>query len=95
MQVAYVVGQITVKDAESWALYQSKVPSTLTQWQGSVVFRGVKVAEFAGECQHPAIVVIRFPSVAAANGWVTSADYQALIPLRTKAADVILLSYAS
>lgn len=95
MQDAYVVGQITVKDSEAWALYQSKVPSTLTQWQGEVVFRGVKVDEFAGTCEHPNIVVIRFPSVAAANSWETSADYQALIPLRRRAADVTLLSYAS
>jgi uncharacterized protein (DUF1330 family) len=37
--------------------------------------------------------VIRFPSLEAADGWHYSAAYQALIPLRMQAADVVLLSY--
>jgi uncharacterized protein (DUF1330 family) len=39
------------------------------------------------------IVVIRFPNLAAANGWFMSDAYQALIPLREQAADVLLTSY--
>jgi uncharacterized protein (DUF1330 family) len=37
--------------------------------------------------------VIRFPSVANVNQWFSSAAYQALIPLREQAADVVLVSY--
>jgi len=40
-------------------------------------------------------VVIRFPSLADAQGWHASAAYQALIPLRQEAADVILTTYAA
>ncbi|MFZ1607026.1 MAG: DUF1330 domain-containing protein [Rhodoferax sp.] len=49
----------------------------------------------ANECTHPDIVVIRFPTIAAAQGWFSSAAYQALIPVRLQAADVTLLFYAT
>jgi len=39
--------------------------------------------------------VIRFPSPEAVQGWFSSAAYQALIPTRTEAADVTLLSYCT
>jgi len=93
MSSAYVVGHITVKDPETWAEYRSRVPETLAPWEAELVFRGKQVAALSGENPHPDIVVIRFPSVAAVNGWFASSAYQALIPLRQQAADVVLLSY--
>lgn len=93
MSHAYVVGQITVKNPEKWDEYRNQVPGTLVPWGGELVFRGKQVAVLAGKNQHPDIVVIRFPDVAAVNGWFESAAYQALIPLRQQAADVDLLSY--
>lgn len=93
MSHAYVVGQITVKNPEKWDEYRSQVPGTLVPWGGELVFRGKQVAVLAGGNPHPDIVVIRFPDVAAVNGWFESAAYQALIPLRQQAADVDLLSY--
>ena len=39
------------------------------------------------------VVVIRFPDRKAADGWHSSAAYQALVPLRRQAADVVLLAY--
>jgi uncharacterized protein (DUF1330 family) len=57
------------------------------------VLRGKRSATFAGTHAHDDVVVIRFPDLAAANSWHGSAAYQALIPLRTQAADVVLLSY--
>lgn len=93
MSEAYVVGHITVKDAEKWAEYRSQVPGTLAPWDAELVFRGRLAAVLAGDNPHPDIVVIRFPDIAAANGWHASAAYQALIPLRRQAADVVLLTY--
>lgn len=93
MSSAYVVGHITVKNPEMWAEYRSKVPGTLSPWGGELVFRGKQLAALSGENPHPDIVVIRFPSVTALNGWFSSAEYQSLIPLRQQAAEVVLLSY--
>ena len=93
MPVAYVVGQITIKDPVKWDAYRAQVPQTLAPWQAELVFRGSQTAALAGGNIHPDIVVIRFPSEEAVDGWFRSAAYQALIPLRQAAADVDLLSY--
>ena len=93
MSHAYVVGQITVKHAERWAEYRGKVLATLQPFGGEMVFRGEQVVALSGACLHPDIVVIRFPSVEEANGWHGSAAYQALVPLRQSAADVVLTTY--
>ncbi len=93
MSNAYVVGHITVKDPAMWAEYRSKVPDTLAPWDGELVFRGKQAAALSGTNPHPDIVVIRFPSIAALNGWASSPAYQALVPLRQQAAEMVLLSY--
>lgn len=95
MPEAYVVGQITVKNPEKWDEYRSRVPQTLEPWGAELVFRGALQGMYTGETTHPDIVVIRFPSVAAADGWFASTAYQALIPIRQQAADVTLLSYST
>ena len=93
MSSAYVVGRISVKDPDRWAEYRARVPGTLVPWGGELVFRGQRAAVPSGEEPHPDIVVIRFPSLEAANAWHASPAYQALVPLRLQAADVVLAMY--
>lgn len=93
MTQAYVLGQITVKDEAAWAEYRRQVPGTLIPWGAELVLRGQQVQVLAGACPHADVVLIRFPDVAAAQGWHASEVYQALIPLRTRAADLALLIY--
>jgi uncharacterized protein (DUF1330 family) len=95
MSQAFVVGQMTVKQPEKWAQYRSQVLATLLPFGGELVFRGEQVQSFSGVNPHPDIVVIRFPSLADAQGWHASPAYQALIPLRQLAADVVLTTYAA
>jgi uncharacterized protein (DUF1330 family) len=90
---AYVIGHITVKNAEKWAAYRSQVPATLAPWGAELVLRGQLAAVLAGKHAHTDTVVIRFPDHKAVDGWHSSAAYQALVPLRQLAADVDLLSY--
>ena len=93
MSNAYVVGQITAKNEALWSEYRSKVPATLAPWRAELVFRGRQVRALSGECPQADIVVIRFASLADAEGWHQSAAYQALIPLRQEAAEVVLTIY--
>ena len=93
MRQAYVVGQMTVKNPTKWAEYRGQVLATLVPWHGELVFRGDQVRALSGDCPHADIVVIRFPSLAEADGWHNSAAYQSLIPLRKEAADVVLTTY--
>ncbi|MBI2307029.1 MAG: DUF1330 domain-containing protein [Rhodocyclales bacterium] len=90
---ACVIGHITVKDADKWAEYRSRVPVTLAPWGAQLLLRGENAAVLGGSHRHQATVVILFPDLAAVNGWYASAAYQALVPLREQAADVDLISF--
>jgi uncharacterized protein (DUF1330 family) len=93
MSTAYLVGHITVKDSGKWQQYREQVPATLAPWGAEVSFRGKCVAVFSGEHSFDDIVVIRFPDKDAINNWHTSPAYQALLPLRRQAAEMVLLAY--
>lgn len=93
MSHVYVVGHIRIKDEQRWAEYRARVPATLAPWGAELVLRGRQAAAFVGTSAHGDIVVIRFPSIGAAQAWFTSAAYQALTVLRQEAADVVLLCY--
>jgi uncharacterized protein (DUF1330 family) len=90
---AYVIGHLTVKDPAKWEAYRTQVPATLAPWGAQVVLRGRLVAVLSGRHAHSDTVVIRFPDASAATGWYGSAAYQALIPLREEAAEMVLVAY--
>ena len=91
---ACVIGHITVRDEDKWAQYRAQVPATLAPWGAELLFRGKVDSVLAGGHPHTDTVVIRFPDVAAVNAWYASPAYQALIPLRRQAADLVLISFA-
>jgi uncharacterized protein (DUF1330 family) len=93
MPSAYIIGHITVKDAKKWAEYRVKVPATLKPWGGELVFRGRLSSVLSGNHEHSDTVVIRFPDLESLNGWHTSLEYQSLLPIREKGADIDLLAY--
>lgn len=92
---AYVIGHITVLNPALWDEYRNQVPGTLAGTGGELVFRGATARVLGGEHSHEQTVVIRFPSLNAAHAWFDSAAYQALIPLRMRAAKVDLISYST
>ena len=90
---AYVIGQIRIVNQEKWEAYRAQVPATLAPWDGRVLFRGRTARVLSGECRFTDMVVLQFPDQGAVRGWHDSPAYQALIPLRTQAAEVVLVSY--
>lgn len=93
MSHAYVVGQITVKDPLKWNEYCDLVPATLAPWGAQIVFRGKKAADCAMNNPHADIVVIQFADLQAAQNWESSPAYQAIVPIRQAAAEVMLTIY--
>jgi uncharacterized protein (DUF1330 family) len=90
---AYVIGQIAIKDPDKWSAYRAQVPGTLAPWDGQVLFRGRTTRVLSGDYRFTDMVVLQFPDQDAARGWHDSPAYQALIPLREQAAEVVLVSY--
>ena len=79
---AYVIAAETVNDPAMFDLYRKEVPATLVPFGGQFVARGGKLTVLEGEWPHPRLVIIAFPSRAAAEDWYRSAAYQKIISLR-------------
>ena len=92
---AICIGHIRVKDAEAWEQYRSRVGATIAQYGGELLFRGRQQRLFSGEMSHESMVTLRFENIDAANRWHDSTEYQALVPIRDRAADVTLVLYES
>lgn len=90
----FLIGTIKVLDESSWAQYVSGVAESLGPFGADVVFRGQKLAELAGSQPREQVVVLRFRDAADADAWFHSEKYQALIPLRERAADVVITTYS-
>ena len=90
---AYCVGQIGVKDAVAWEAYRSQVGATISRHGGELMFRGAVNQVLSGTIEYERVVAIRFESIDAAKQWHDSPEYQALIPLREKAADMTLVLF--
>ncbi len=89
----YLVGHIKVKDPALWQDYVAGVQESLAPFAAKVVFRGKLASILAGTHEHDFVVVIEFVDLATLDRWFHSATYQALIPLRDRAADVVITSY--
>jgi uncharacterized protein (DUF1330 family) len=90
---AYLIGHITIKDPAQWKIYTDGVGKSLTPFGAEIIFRGKQATVLCGEHSYQNAVVITFPDQLTLQQWYNSRAYQDLIPIRDKAADVLLISY--
>jgi len=82
----YVIAEITVTDAEIYKQYAASVTPIAAKFGGKYLVRGGQTVAEEGEPPNGRIVVIEFDSLAAARSFEDSSEYQAVAPLRRKAA---------
>ena len=92
---AYLVGHITVRNETLWQEYVTGVRESLSPFESKIIFRGKLDSVLAGTHHHDLVVVIEFADLATLNSWFRSEKYQSLIPIRDKAADVVITTYES
>jgi len=90
---AFLVGQITVKDQELWQQYITGVSESIASFDARVVFRGEQTSVLVGTNDYDLIVVIEFTELSDIDAWYQSEKYQSIIPLRDRAADVVITTY--
>ncbi|MBW2477242.1 MAG: DUF1330 domain-containing protein [Deltaproteobacteria bacterium] len=90
---AYLIGQIKVKNPQLWQQYVDGVSESLAGLDAQIVFRGKRLEVLAGENPYDLVVVIKFANRMTLDQWFFSQQYQALIPLRDKAAKVTITTY--
>jgi uncharacterized protein (DUF1330 family) len=82
----YVIAEITVTDPEAYKQYAAAVAPVVAKLGGKYIVRGGQTVAEEGEAPSGRIVVIEFDNLAAARSFEDSQDYQAVAPLRRKAA---------
>jgi uncharacterized protein (DUF1330 family) len=82
----YVIAEITVTDPDAYKQYAAAVAPVVAKLGGKYIVRGGQTVAEEGESPSGRIVVIEFDNLAAARSFEDSQDYQAVAPLRRKAA---------
>jgi len=83
----YVLGDIAVKDAARFGEYSERVGSVLAKFGARYLVRGGDVEVLEGTWRHNTVVVLEFPSRAAADEFYRSDEYAPLLKLRLDSSD--------
>lgn len=85
---AYLVANITVKDAKKMEAYAAAAGPTLEAHGAQFIMSGSLADNLSGEWPVKGVALVRFVSVNAARTWYNSPEYKALHDLRASAADM-------
>lgn len=83
---AYAIAEIDVTDPVAYQKYLAAVTPVVEQFGGKYLVRAGKIVPVEGNAPTGRFVVIEFPSLSMAQKFESSPQYQAIAPLRRKAA---------
>jgi uncharacterized protein (DUF1330 family) len=83
----YIVAELAVADADAYREYAALVPPIVAKYGGRYLVRGGESAAKEGAPPAGRVVVIEFDTIAAARAFYDAPEYQAIAPLRIRAAN--------
>lgn len=90
---AFLIAYVTVKDGEKMQAYAKAASESMQPYGGKVLTKGIADKQLAGSHDEQNVAIISFPDLEQLESWYNSDNYQAIVPLRKQAADIILTSY--
>ena len=81
---AYVIGEVNVTDMDTYKTYAAKTSPIVAKFGGIYIARGGASVPVEGAAPAGRIVVIEFPSLAAAKAFEASAEYLKVAPIRQR-----------
>ncbi len=84
---AYLIGNVTLEDAEGFAEYATRVPEVVERYGGTFRARGGRVEVLEGNWVPNRVVLVEFDSFEQAKLWYDSEEYQALAEIRRRCAE--------
>lgn len=90
MPKGYIIGHVTMHDAEAYKPYSARNNEILKQFGGTFLLRGGQGEVLEGE-EHPRHVIIEFPSYEAARAFYNSPEYQENMKIRQANADSVII----
>lgn len=92
---AFIIVHTKMKDLEKYQQYAEKAGPTLAEHGAKLLLRAKVHQVLTGTHEHSMTAIIEFPNTQAMDAWYASPAYQALIPLRERAADMTFIAYES
>ena len=89
---AYLVVDCEVTDPARYDQYKLLAPAAIAQYGGRYLARGGTVAILEGDWQPGRVVILEFPSLAAAKEFYDSPEYRAARAVRAGAARMNLVA---
>jgi uncharacterized protein (DUF1330 family) len=83
---AYIIGRVDISDRDKYRHYLKKTPPVIEQYGGKVIARSEDVITLEGPDETRRIVILQFPSLAKAEEFYHSPEYQDARKLRTGSA---------
>lgn len=82
---AFLVSDVSVRDAEAFQTYRSRAAASITQHGGRYLARGGEIEPLEGTWEPRNIIIVEFPSLDQARAWYRSPEYAFALEMRDKA----------
>jgi uncharacterized protein (DUF1330 family) len=83
----YLIANITITDPAKFEAYRQQVPPVIAAHGGRYLVRGGQVQAMEGDPGLKRLVILEFPSLAAAKTFYDSPEYAPLLKLRMEATE--------
>ena len=83
---AYIIGRVQITDPARYAEYMRATPAVIAQFGGRFIARGGECVTLEGPEVTERVVILEFPTMAAAKGFFHSNEYRQAKLLREGAA---------
>ena len=90
---AFIVAKVSMKNPEKFQEYAAGAKATFEKFGVELLARGKAIETFNGELDHQMTAIMQFSDIERATAWYNSPEYQALIPIRDEACDMVLTAY--
>ena len=90
MPKGYIIGHVTLHDADAYRPYSARNDEILKQYGGVFLVRGGAGEVLEGD-EHPRHVIIEFPTYEAAQAFYASPEYQDNMQIRHAHADSVIV----
>jgi uncharacterized protein (DUF1330 family) len=82
---AYLISDVTVKDAATFETYRTRAAASIAQYGGRYLVRGGSIERLEGGWAPRTIIVVEFSDVERARTWYRSPEYAEALAVRDEA----------
>jgi uncharacterized protein (DUF1330 family) len=81
---AYFIVDVDVKNPQAYEAYKQTAAASIAQYGGRYLVRGGTHEVLEGDWRPTRLVVLEFPTIAAAKRWYASEEYTKVKPIRLR-----------